>query len=140
MATFYNNEVTVGATLSGIASTPWVPATTPVSAAQTVLVYFSGGTVNSDARIAFNSTANPLTTAAPYIATFANTQGTSIASGTGRVTFNRSLSGQSVYLILPDRTSFVGTLPSSTTTMTLANNGYEAWSLNEVRLRNMGYF
>lgn len=141
MATFYNNEVTVGSTLSGTASSPWVPASTPVSAAQTVVASFSGGNgMNSNARIAFNSTANALTTAAPFVATFANTAGTSVSSGAGSITFNRSLSSQPIFVIMPDRTSFAGTLPSSSTTMTLTNNGYEGWGPNEVRLRNMGYF
>jgi hypothetical protein len=41
---------------------------------------------------------------------------------------------------MPDRTSFAGTLPSSSTSMTLTNNGYEGWGPTQVRLRTLGYF
>lgn len=141
MATFYNTEVLVNTTLSGNAAPPFVPANAPLSSTVTIVASFSGGTgINSVARVAFNNTANPLTTAAPFVATFANTAGTSLSSGAGSITFNRSLSSQPIFVILPDRTSFAGTLPTSTTTMTLTSNGYEGWGPNEARLRNLGYF
>lgn len=141
MATFYNNEVTVGSSLSANASTPWVLPSTPLSAILTLEVSFSGGAgMNSSARVVFNDTTNAFTTAAPFVATFANTAGTTVSSGAGSITFNQGLTSQPIFLILPDRTSFRATLPSSSTTMTLTNNGYEGWGPNEVRLRNMGYF
>ena len=138
MATFYNNEVSVGQSLSGTAGTPWVPVGT-LSAA--LIISLSGGTgFNSDSRVAFNNTANPLTTAASFVATFVNTAGTTLSSGAGSITFNRSLSSTPIFVVMPDRTSFAGTLPSSSTSMTLTNNGYEGWGPNQVRLRLLGYF
>jgi hypothetical protein len=138
MATFYNNEVSVGQSLSGTAGTPWVPVGT-LSAA--LVISLSGGTgFNSNSRVAFNNTANPLTTAASFVATFVNTAGTTLSSGAGSITFNRSLSGTPIFVVMPDRTSFAGTLPSSSTSMTLTNNGYGGWGPNQVRLRLLGYF
>lgn len=138
MATFYNNEVTVGSSISSTAGVPFVSVNNTFN---TLLISFSGGVgINNNARVAFNSTANALTTAAPFVATFANTAGTSVSSGAGSITFNRSLSSQPIYIIMPDRTSFAGTLPSSSTTITLTNNGFEGWGPNEVRLRLLGYF
>jgi hypothetical protein len=140
MATLYTNEVTVGSTISAYASAPWIPTNTPLSAALTFEASLSAGTLNDNARLVFNDTTNPLTTAAPYVATFANTAGTSVSSGTGSVTYNRSLSSQPIYIVMPDRTSFAGTLPATTGSMTLTNNGFEAWGQNERRLRLLGYF
>jgi hypothetical protein len=138
MAAFYNNEVSVGQSLSGTAGTPWVPVGT-LSAA--LIISLSGGVgFNSDSRVAFNNTANPLTTAASFVATFVNTAGTTLSSGAGSITFNRSLSSTPIFVVMPDRTSFAGTLPSSSTSMTLTNNGYEGWGPNQVRLRLLGYF
>lgn len=141
MATFYNNEVTVGSTLSAYAAPPFVPANALLSATLALEISLSGGTgINSNARVAFSDTTSILTTAAPFVATFANTAGTTLSSGAGSITFNQGLTSQPIFLILPDRTSFRATLPTSSTTMTLTNNGYEGWGPNEVRLRNMGYF
>jgi len=138
MATFYNNEVSVGQSLSGTAGTPWVPVGT-LSAAL-IISLSSGAGFNSNSRVAFNNTANPLTTAASFVATFVNTAGTTLSSGAGSITFNRSLSSTPIFVVMPDRTSFAGTLPSSSTSMTLTNNGYEGWGPNQVRLRLLGYF
>lgn len=138
MATFYNNEVSVGQSLSGTASTPWVSASNIFPAH--LISLSSGVGFNSDSRVAFNNTANPLTTAASFVATFVNTAGTTLSSGAGSITFNRSLSSTPIFVVMPDRTSFAGTLPASSTTMTLTNNGYEGWGPNQVRLRLLGYF
>jgi hypothetical protein len=138
MAAFYNNEVSVGQSLSGTAGTPWVPVGT-LSAAL-IISLSSGAGFNSNSRVAFNNTANPLTTAASFVATFVNTAGTTLSSGAGSITFNRSLSSTPIFVVMPDRTSFAGTLPSSSTSMTLTNNGYEGWGPNQVRLRLLGYF
>jgi len=138
MATFYNNEVTVGSSISSTAGVPFVSANNTFN---TLLISFSGGVgINSVARVAFNNTANALTTAVAFSATFANTAGTSVSSGAGVITFNRSLTSQPIFVIMPDRTSFAGTLPTSSATITLTSNGYEGWGPNEVRLRNLGYF
>ena len=138
MAIFYNNEVTVGSSLSTFAGVPFVSANNTFN---TLLISFSGsGDVNNRSRIAFNNTANALTTAVSFVATFVNTAGTTISSGAGSVTFNQSLTSQPIFVILPDRTSYRSTLPTSSTTMTLTNNGYEGWGPNEARLRNLGYF
>ena len=138
MATFFNDEVTVGSSISGTAGVPFVSANNTFN---TLIISFSGGAgINSAARVAFNDTTNALTTAASFVATFANTAGTSVSSGAGAVTFHRSLTSQPIFVSLPDRTSFRGTLPASSTTMTLTGNGYEGWGPNEVRLRNLGYF
>jgi hypothetical protein len=138
MAIFYNNEVTVGSSLSTFAGVPFVSANNTFN---TLLISFSGGVgINSVARVAFNNTANALTTAAPFVATFVNTAGTTISSGAGSVTFNQSLTSQPIFVIMPDRTSFASTLPTSSATITLTSNGYEGWGPNEVRLRNLGYF
>lgn len=139
MATFYNNQLKSGETILGTAVSPTVPSGSAVNVTVAFLSAGDSGT-NTTARVAFLDTTVALTTAALLTATFANTAGTSVSSGTGRIVFNRALSSVPAAVIMPDRTSFTFTLPSTTSTVTLTNNGYEAWSLEEVRLRNLGYF
>ena len=138
MATVYNNEVTVGQSLSGTAGVPWVSANNTFTAH--LISLSAGAGFNTDSRVAFNNTANALTTAAVFINTFANTAGTTVSSGVGSITYNRSLSGTPIFVVMPDRTSFAGTLSSGSATIALTSNGYEGWGPNQVRLRTLGYF
>ena len=106
MATFLNTEVTVGKTLSSNASAPFVSTTAPTSATVCVLASLSSASLANNTRFIFNNTSNPLTTAVPFSATFAKTQGVALSSGAGLVTYNRSLTGQPAAIILSDRTAF----------------------------------
>lgn len=140
MATFLNTEVTVGNTLSSNASAPFVSSTAPTSATVCVLASLSSASLANDTRFIFNNTSNPLTTAAPFTATFANTQGVTLSSGRGLVTYNRSLTGQPAAIILSDRTAFRFTLPNTSATVTLTPGLRDVMGPNEARLRLLGYF
>jgi hypothetical protein len=125
MATFYPNEEPLGPAYSftnGIC----------LSAAS-----------NADLRLVFNNPPVALTNTQIVSATFANTAGTSLSSGTGSFFWDRAYHNQVVYAVLPDRSSFGVRLLSAANnlqTAVLSANGYEAWGLNEIRLRNLGYF
>ena len=140
MAIFLNTEVTVGNALSSNASAPFVSPTTPTSATVCVLASLSSASLASSVRFIFNNTSNPLTTAVPFSATFANTQGITLSSGAGLVTYNRALSGQSAAIILSDRTAFSFTLPNASATVTLTAGLRDVMGPNEARLRLLGYF
>jgi hypothetical protein len=130
MATVYNNELTVGSVLLGTAQ-----AGSPLSAFSVTQVEYKAAN-NDAARVLFD-TATPLTTSALLTATYANTAGTSLSSGTGTIVFNTAYNSTPAYIILQDRTSFSLTLGSGARTLT--PNGFEAWGPTERRLRLLEY-
>lgn len=130
MATVYNNELTVGSVLLGTAQ-----AGSPLSAFSVTQVEYKAAN-NDAARVLFD-TATPLTTSALLTATYANTAGTTLSSGTGTIVFNTAYNGAPAYIILQDRTSFSLTLASGARTLT--SNGFEAWGPTERRLRHLEY-
>ena len=140
MATFLNTEVTVGTTLSSNASVPFVSPTAPTSATVCVLASLSSASLDNATRFIFNNTGVPLTTAVPFSATFVNTAGTTLSSGAGLVTYNRSLTGQPAAIILSDRTAFSFTLPNVSSSVTLTAGLRDVMGPNETRLRLLGYF
>jgi len=140
MAIFLNTEVTVGNTLSANASAPFVSPTAPTSATVCVFAGLSSASLAGDTRFIFNYTGNPLTTAVAFSATFANTQGATLSSGAGLVTYNRALSGQPAAIILSDRTAFSFTLPNVSSSVTLTAGLRDVMGPNEARLRLLGYF
>jgi hypothetical protein len=130
MATVYNNELTVGSVLLGTAQ-----AGSPLSAFNVTQVEYKAAS-NDAARVLFD-TATPLTTSALLTATYANTAGTTLSSGTGTIVFNTAYNSTPAYVILQDRTSFSLTLGSGARTLT--SNGFEAWGPTERRLRHLEY-
>jgi hypothetical protein len=130
MATVYNNELTVGSVLLGTAQ-----AGSPLSAFEVTQVEYKAAS-NDAARVLFD-TATPLTTSALLTATYANTAGTTLSSGTGTIVFNTAYNSTPAYVILQDRTSFSLTLGSGARTLT--SNGFEAWGPTERRLRHLEY-
>lgn len=92
-------------------------------------------------RILFNDPATALTTTAFTTATFVNTAGVGLSSGTGKFVFDRAYHNETVYFILPDRSSFSAPLLSAAgeTTVTLTSNAFEAWGPTERRLRLLEY-
>jgi hypothetical protein len=92
-------------------------------------------------RVLFNDPVKTLTTTAFTTATFVNTAGAGLSSGTGKIVFDRAFHNEAVYFILPDRSSFSVPLLSATneTTVTLTPNGFEAWGPTERRLRHLEY-
>jgi len=129
MATVYNNELTVGSVLLGTAQ-----AGSPLSAFSVTQVEYKAA---SDAQRVLFDTVTPLTTAALLTATYANTAGTTLSSGTGTIVFNSAYNNAPAYIILQDRTSFSLTLASGARTLT--PNGFEAWGPTERRLRLLEY-
>jgi len=97
---------------------------------------------NADLRLVFNDPPVTLTNV-NVSATFVNTAGAGLSSGTGSFFWDRAYHNQVIYAVLPDRSSFGIRLLSAVNnlqTAVLSANGYEAWGLNEIRLRNLGYF
>jgi hypothetical protein len=93
-------------------------------------------------KIVFNDTNSTLTNVYTTAA-FVNTAGLTLSSGAGQFHFDNAYSGKTVYLMLPDRTSFSVALLSAVggyqTSVTLVANGYEAWGPTERRLRALEY-
>jgi hypothetical protein len=103
----------------------------------------SGNGVIAGTRAVFNDTGTLNGTAA-VSATFLNTAGTGLSSGTGRLIYDTAYNNDVVYLILPDRTSFAALLSGtasagSSYTVQLTANGNEAWGPTERRLRALEY-
>ena len=130
MATVYNNELTVGSVLFGTAQ-----AGSPLSAFNVTEVDYRASS-NDTSRVLFE-TVSPLTTAALLTATYVNTAGTTLSSGSGTIVFNSVYNAAPVYIILSDRTSFSLTLGSGARTLT--PNGFDAWGPTERRLRHLEY-
>jgi hypothetical protein len=72
--------------------------------------------------------------------TFVNTAGATLSSGAGKLVYDTAYAGDVVYFILNDRTSFAGTLPGTSSTITLTANGFNAWGPTERRLRHLEQF
>ena len=76
-------------------------------------------------------------------ATWINTANSGLSSGPGTVEFDGAYQGATVWVNMPDRTSFKTILPSgnanSTAVITLTGDGYYAVGPTQVRLRNLGY-
>jgi hypothetical protein len=134
MAIYYSNQLYPGETLTGVTS-----GTGSLSATSFNVTQVAFTSASSNPHLVFN-TSSTLTTAAAITATFANTAGVSVSSGTGKVVFNRGYNNTPAYIVYPDRSSFATVLLSAATTLSLTANGYEAWGNNEIRLRNLGYF
>jgi hypothetical protein len=130
MATVYNNELTVGSTLAGTATYG-----APASSFNVTQIEFRAAS-NAAARVLFE-TATPLTTAALITATYANTAGTTLSSGTGTIIFNSVYNNADAFIILQDRTSFAIKLATGVRTLTANGNG--AWGPTERRLRVLEY-
>lgn len=140
MAIYLNTEVTVGKELSANANVPFVSPTAPAAATACILASLSSASLADTARFIVNSTGVALTTGIPYSATFVNTAGTTLSSGTGLVTYNRALTGQLAAIILSDRTGFEFTLPNFSSAVTLTATSRDVMGPNEARLRLLGYF
>ena len=119
MATVYNYE------------NPATDAYGPVTGA-TNGIQLSAATVAS--RVLFNNPPVTLTNVT-VTASYVNTAGTSLSSGTGKIIFDRAYNTAPAYLILPDRTSFATVLLSASNTVSLTANGNNAWGPTERRLR-----
>jgi hypothetical protein len=89
-------------------------------------------------RILFNDPTTTLT-GNTVTASFVNTAGATLSSGTGRIVFDSAYNNSPAYLILRDRTSFATVLLSGSNTVTLTPNGNNAWGPTERRLRHLEY-
>ena len=103
----------------------------------------SGTGVIAGTRVVFNDTGT-LNGTAYVSATYVNTAGSTLSSGAGVLVYDTSYNGDTVYILLPDRSSFAiklsATAPAgSAYTATLTANGFEAWGPTERRLRHLEY-
>jgi hypothetical protein len=92
-------------------------------------------------RIVFNSAPRALTNTAYTTASWVNTTGAGLPSGTGKIIFDNAYNGATFYIVQPDRSSFAfyALSGTGTQTATLTANGYNAWGPTEVRLRLLEY-
>jgi len=97
---------------------------------------------NSAFRLVYNDPPVALTTTQIVSASFINTAGTGLSSGTASFFWDRAYHNTVIYGILPDRTSFGIKLLSAANnlqTAVLSANGFNAWGQTERRLRTLEY-